>query len=91
MYFTAGSKAFRPQPVIFAFFSRPKAKIEDDIRSQLQRSAGDIPKHSFNETMSGIMFRLLRILTKKTDLPLIGRQPKRRAFLFKLLGKRCFP
>jgi len=76
MYFTAGSKAFRPQPVIFAFFSCPKAKIEDDIRSQFQRSARDIPKHSLDKTMSGIMFWLFRILTEKTNLPTIGRQSK---------------
>ncbi len=34
MDFTAGSKAFGPQPVIFTFFSCPKAEIEDDIHSQ---------------------------------------------------------
>lgn len=76
MYFTAGSKAFRPQTIIFAFFSCPKAKIENDIRFQFQRSACDIPKHRLDKTMSGIMFWFFRILAKKTNLPLIGRQSK---------------
>ena len=91
MYFTAGAKAFRPQSVIFTFFSCPKAEIEDDIRSQFQRSAGDMPKHSLDQTMSGIMVWLIRILTKKSNLPLIGCQSKGGPFLFKRLCKRCFP
>jgi hypothetical protein len=41
--------------------------------------------------MAGIMFRLLRILPKKTKLPLIGGQSQGRPFMFQLLGKRCFP
>jgi hypothetical protein len=91
MYFAAGSQAFRPQPVIFALFSCPETEIEDDIRSQFQRSAGDIPEHRLDKTMSGIVFWLVRILAKKTNLPLIGRQSNCRPFVFKLLCKRCFP
>ena len=76
MYFTAGPQAFRPHTVVFAFFACPKAKIEDDIRSQFQRSARDIPEHPLDKTMSGIMFWLFRILTKKANLPFIDGQSK---------------
>jgi hypothetical protein len=40
MDFTADAKAFRPQPVIFAFFSCPKAEIEDDIRLEIKERRG---------------------------------------------------
>lgn len=48
VYFTAGSKSFRSQPVILTFFSCPKAEIENYIRSQFQRPARDIPEHSLD-------------------------------------------
>jgi len=41
--------------------------------------------------MAGIMFWLVRILTKKTNLPLIGCQSKCRMFTFKFFCKRCLP
>ncbi len=62
--FTAGPKLLRARPIVFAFLSRPKTEIEDDVRSQFKRSTGDLPKHHLNETVSGIMFRLLSILPK---------------------------
>lgn len=76
MYVAAGAKAFGPQPVILSLFSRPKPKIENDVRSQFQRSAGNTPKQILDGTVSGIVFCFVRILTEETNLPLVRCQTK---------------
>ena len=90
MYLAAGAKPLRSRPIVFAFLLCPEAEIEDDIRSQFKRSACDVPKHRFNETMPGIMFWLLNILTEKTYVPFIRCQSKGRLLTLKLLRKRGF-
>ena len=90
MYLAAGAKPLRSRPIVFAFLLCPEAEIEDDIRFQFKRSACDVPKHRFNETMPGIMFWLLNILTEKTYVPFIRCQSKGRLLTLKLLRKRGF-
>jgi len=41
--------------------------------------------------MPGVMLWLFCILTEKTQLPFIEREPKRRSLIFKLSRQRCFP
>jgi hypothetical protein len=88
--FAAGPKLLRSRPIVFAFFSCPEAEIEDDIRSQFQRSTGDGPQQRFNETMPSLMFWLLSILTEKTYVPFIRCQSQGRLLTLKLLRKRGF-
>ena len=88
--FAAGPKLLRARPIVFALLSRPEAEIEDDIRTQFKRSTCDVPQHRFNETMAGIMFWLLSILTEETDVPFIGGQSKGGLLTLQLLCKRGF-
>ncbi len=90
VYFTAGPKLLRASPVVFAFLSCPEAKVEDDIRSQFQRSPCDGPQHRFNETMPSIMRWLLSILTEEPYVPFIGGQPNGRLLTLKRLRNRGF-
>ena len=90
MYFATCPKLFRARPVIFAFFSRPKAVVEDHIHSQFQRPASYFPEESLDQDVSRIVFRFLGILAEETYVQLIKVQSKRRQFMFKLLRERCF-
>ena len=75
---------------VFSFFPRPKAKIKNHIRSQHKRPTGQLPKQGLNERMPGVMPWFFGILTEELQLPFIGRESKRRAFMFELSRQRCF-
>ncbi len=91
VYLASGPKSLRAQPILFALFSRPKAKVENNIHSQFQRSARNLPKNRLKQTVTSIVLWFVSILTKKADVPLIRCQSKRGQFTFKSFGKRRLP
>ena len=90
VYFTARAQLPCPQPIVFAFLSGPKAKVQDDIRPELERSTRYTPEQSFDSAMPSIVFWFSCILTKEGYVPLVDRQSKRRQFVFELSRQRCF-
>ena len=91
MDLAAGAEAFGPQPVVLAFFSRPKAEIENDVRSQFQRPAGDAPEQILDGGMPGLVFRLIRILPEAANLPSVGGQTSGWRLVLDVLCRRRFP
>src|SRR5687768_7485422 len=90
VHLTARPQLLRPQPIVFAFLSGPKAEVQDDIRPQLKRATRYTPEQRLDSAMPPIVFWFFRILTKKGYVPLVDRQSKRRQFVFELSCQCCF-
>lgn len=82
--FATGPELLGPRAIVFSFSTRPKAEIEDHIRSQHERTARHLPKQGFDETMPDVVLGVFCILPEETQLPFIRREAKRRALMFEL-------
>ncbi len=73
MNFTARAQFFRSRSIVFAFDSCPKPEIQDDINAENERTSRNAPKHGFDDAVTVVMFRTLRIIAKEPLVPFISR------------------
>src|SRR5438046_9147985 len=91
MHFATCAKLLRPCAEVFAFFTRPKPIIKDDVYSQSKRPARDFPLQRFNARVPSVVLRRVRILPEQAEVPPIGGQAHRRVLRFERQGQRGLP
>jgi hypothetical protein len=82
-HFGPSAKQRSSRAKIITLAPRPKPKVEDDIRPQLERPRRDLPLDSFNGGALGFVVRIKR----QPGDPVIWTQAKCRLLTLELLGE----